>query len=264
MADQVKYTNKLKDQRVLVIGGSSGIGFGVAEACLENGSIVIISSSNQDRIQKTIEMLQKAYPSAKDRITGHACNLGDQSTLEDNLKQLFEKVASDGKKLDHIVFTAADPLAVMKISEVDMPKLIQAGLIRFFAPLLVAKHAPQYLNPGPESSITLTTGSVSERPRPDWAAIGSFATGLQGMCRSLALDLKPIRVNVISPGAVDTELWSGMSEQQRKDMFEQIEGHVPTGRVARVEDVAEAYLYVMRDRNVTGSMISTNGGHLVV
>jgi len=179
---------------------------------------VIISSSNPDRVQKTIEKLQSSYPSARDRITGHACNLGDQETVEDNLKQLFEKVAKD-EKLDHVVYTAGDPLAMMSIEEIDMPKLIKAGMVRFFAPLLVGKIAPKYLNPGPKASITLTTGSVSERPRPNWSAIGSFATGLQGMCRGLALDLKPIRVNLISPGAVDTELWNGMTEQQRRDMF---------------------------------------------
>ena len=153
---------------------------------------------------------------------------------------------------------------MMKIDEIDMDKLIKAGMVRFFAPLMVGKHAPKYLNAGPKSSITLTTGSVSERPRPNWSAIGSFATGLQGMCRGLALDLKPIRVNLISPGAVDTELWNGMSEQARNDMMKSLEGHLPTGRAGRGVDVAESYLYVMKDQNVTGSMISTNGGHLIV
>ncbi|KAK0310153.1 hypothetical protein LTR82_014976 [Friedmanniomyces endolithicus] len=265
MADQVKYTNKLKEKRVLVIGGSSGIGYGVAEACLENGSIVTISSSNQSRIDQTIAKLQAAYPSAQSRITGHACNLGDQSTLETNLETLLKTVApSDSKKLDHIVFTAADPLAVMKVADLTLPKLVSAGLIRFFAPLLLAKHAPTYLNPGPSSSITLTTGSVSERPRPDWSAIGAFATGLQGMARGLALDLKPIRVNVVSPGAVDTELWRGMTEKAKGEMFKAIGEKVPTGRVGKVEDVAEAFLYLMRDGNVTGSMVSSNGGALLV
>ncbi|KAK3073302.1 hypothetical protein LTR53_005254 [Teratosphaeriaceae sp. CCFEE 6253] len=263
MIDQVKYTNKLKGVRVLVIGGSSGIGFGVAEALVENGSVVIISSSNPDRVQKTIERLTSAYPSAKSRISGHACNLGDQATVEDNIKDLFETVAKD-EKLDHVVYTAGDALAQMSITEIDMPKLIKAGMVRFFAPLLVGKIAPAYLNAGPKSSIVLTTGSVSERPRPNWSAIGSFATGLQGMCRGLALDLKPLRVNLVSPGAVDTELWNGMTEQQRSDLFKHMESHLATGRVGKVEDLAEAYLYLLKDENITGSMISSNGGHLIV
>ncbi|KAK3649635.1 hypothetical protein LTR56_006818 [Elasticomyces elasticus] len=262
MADQVKYTNKLHGAKVLILGGSSGIGFGVAEALLEHGSTVIISSSNPDRVQKTIEKLQKSYPSKKDHISGHACNLGDQATVEDNIKNLFETATKDGK-LDHVVYTAGDPLAMMKLDDIDMSKLVQAGMVRFFAPLLVGKYAPKYLNAGPKSSITLTTGSVSERPRPNWTAIGSFATGLQGMCRGMALDLKPLRVNLVSPGAIDTELWNGLSEQQRNDMFKAMEGAMPTGRVGRVVDVAECYIYLLKDENVTGTMISSNGGALI-
>jgi len=260
MSDQVKYTQKLKGAKVLIIGGSSGIGFGVAEALLENGSTVIVSSSNPDRVQNTIDRLKKSYPSAGDRISGHACNLGDQATVENNIKELFEKVGS----LDHVVYTAGDPLAVRPLEEANMENIIQTGMVRFFAPLLVGKYAPKYLTGGPSSSITLTTGSVSERPRPNWVVVGGYATGLQGMCRSLALTLKPIRVNLISPGAVDTELWNHMSEEQKSTMKQQLTESLPTGRIGQVEDVVESYLYVMKDQNITGSMISTNGGHLIV
>lgn len=261
MADQVKYTQKLKGDKVLVIGGSAGIGFGVAEACLENGCKVIISSSNPDRIQKTISKLRTSYPSQKENISGHACDLSDQENLDANIQGLFEKV---GKGVDHVIFTAGDSLAVLPVSQLDMDRLKKAGTIRFFAPLFVAKHAPKYMNPGPKSSITLTTGSVSERPRPNWAVVNSFATGLQGMCRGLALDLKPLRVNLVSPGAVDTELWAHLSDDQKKKMFEDMEKALPVGKVGKIEDVAESYLYFMKDWNVTGSMVSTNGGHMLV
>jgi len=260
MTDQVKYTQKLKGAKVLVIGGSSGIGYGVAEALVELGAIVTVSSSNPDRVQKTIDSLEKSYPSASDRISGHACNLGDQATVEDNIKQLFEKVG----KLDHVVYTAGDPLAMMPLEDVSMEKMVKAGMVRFFAPLLVGKYAPKYLSGGPKSSITLTTGSVSERPRPSWSVIGSFATGLQGMCRGLALDLKPIRVNLISPGAVDTELWGHLTEEQKANMFKELAEKQPTGTVGTVQDVVHSYLGVIQDYNMTGSMISTNSGTLLV
>jgi NAD(P)-dependent dehydrogenase (short-subunit alcohol dehydrogenase family) len=223
-----------------------------------------VSSSNPDRVQQTIDRLLQDYPSAKSRLSGQACNLGDQATVEDNLKGLFEKVTSDGQKLDHVVYTAGDPLAMMKIEDISMEKMIKAGMVRFFAPLLVGKFAPKHMNPGPKSSITLTTGSVSEKPRPNWSMINSFATGLHGMTRGLALDLKPIRVNLISPGAVDTELWNMMTEQQKKDMFESMSSQLATGKVGTPSDLAESYLFVLKDTNVTGSVISTNGGALIV
>lgn len=183
-----------------------GIGYGVAEALVENGSTVIVSSSNPSRVESTVEKLKKSYPSATSRISGHACNLGEEASLEDNIKNLFEAVG----QLDHVVYTAGDALAMMEIDSIDLAKVKQAGMVRFFGPLLVAKYAPKYLKKSRESSITLTTGSVSEKPRPQWAVVNAYATGLQGMCRGLALDLKPIRVNLISPGAVDTELWANV------------------------------------------------------
>ncbi len=211
-------------------------------------------------MKSTVEKLIKSYPSAKDRVSGHAANLGDYTKLEQTLTELFEKIG----KLDHVIYTAGDPLAMMKIDSIDIDKVLKAGTVRFFGPLILSKIAPRYLSGGPKSSITLTTGSVSEKPRPDWAVINGFATGLQGLTRGLALDLKPIRVNLVSPGAVDTELWSHMTEQQKEDLKKRIVNSVPTGRFGRVEDVAESYLYLLKDENVTGSMISTNSGALLV
>ncbi|CAK4034871.1 Hypothetical predicted protein [Lecanosticta acicola] len=262
MADQLKYTNKIKGDRVLVVGGSAGIGYAAAEACLENGCHVTISSSNPDRIQRAITKLQTTYPSFQTNIQGHACDLSDPANLETNLLLLLDRTSQAGK-IDHIIHTAGDSLAVLKLEELSMDTVYAAGQIRFFAPLFLAKHAPKFLAPGPKASITLTTGAVSERPIPNWTVVNSYATGLQGMTRGLALDLAPIRVNLVSPGAVDTELWSHMSAGQKAEFFKEMEKKIPVGKVGQVEDVAEAYLYCMRDRNVSGAMISTSGGHLL-
>lgn len=153
---------------------------------------------------------------------------------------------------------------MMKLDTADMAKIKQAGMVRFFAPLIVAKHAPKHLNEGPKSSITLTTGAVSERPIPDWSIVGSYATGLHGMTRGLALDLAPIRVNLISPGAVVTELWDTLPEDKKQEMFKATSAKVPTKSIGKPEDVAESYIYCMRDENVTGSVISTSSGSLLV
>lgn len=124
MSDQQKYTTKLAGKRVLLIGGSSGstslltcstsptddsvgIGYCVAEACLENGCEVIISSSNQSRIDEAIGRLLKSYPSRKVNLSGFACSLNDETTLEKNVESILASATSDGsRKLDHIVYTA--------------------------------------------------------------------------------------------------------------------------------------------------------------
>ena len=81
--------------------------------------------------------------------------------------------------------------------------------------------------------------------------------------RNLALDLAPIRVNLVSPGVVLTPLWDGMPKERVENLVESTKGKCTTGAVGKPEDVAESYLYVMRDWNVSGSVIDTNGGYLL-
>jgi len=260
MADSQKYNKKLTSKRILVVGGTSGIGYCVVEALLESHATVIVSSSNPKRIESSIASLLKTYPSAKERVSGHPCDLSNPDTLEPNIVSLFEKCGL----LDHVIFTAGDKLAHSPLQDADLGVIQKAGMLRFFAPLLVAKHAGRVLAKSPSSSITLTTGSVSERPMPDWVIINSYATGLHGMTRGLALDLKPIRVNLVSPGAVETPLWDGMDKEAFEQFKKSIEMRTTTGVIARPEDVAEAYVYLLKDQNVSGSIISTNGGTLLL
>jgi len=126
MTDQQKYTQKLQGAHVLVVGGTAGIGFGVAEAALEHGARVKISSSQESRVKDAISRLQKAYPSASSKIEGHVCNLADENTIESDVEALFNKVGT----VDHIVYTAGDRLATIPLEEATMAKMKQAGMVR--------------------------------------------------------------------------------------------------------------------------------------
>lgn len=150
---------KLLNKHVIVIGGTSGIGFGVAEASLASGAQVTVSSSNQSRVDAAVEKLKNDFPDQK--VDGYTCDLS-QPTVEQDLEALFSKVG----KVDHIVYSAGDKLAAAPIEEITYEKIVSAGHVRFIAALLAAKVGSKYLNPGPHSSITLTTGSVSQKPRP--------------------------------------------------------------------------------------------------
>lgn len=255
---QQKY-NKLAGKHVLIIGGTSGIGFGVAEASIESGATVTLSSSKQSSIDSAISRITKAYPSSTKTLRGFTCDLSTDDT-EKNIEKLFEQTG----KVDHIVFTAGDALAITPLQDHTLETIKKAGQIRFFAPLLVAKIGSKYLSAGPESSITLTTGSVSLKPNPNWAVVASYASGLHGMTRNLALDLRPIRVNLVSPGAVDTDLWKMFPAEAKANFFKAHEAKVPTGKVGMPEDVAECYLWLMKDKNVTGAVVQSDGGAILV
>ncbi|RAL68618.1 hypothetical protein DID88_007331 [Monilinia fructigena] len=208
---------KLMEKDVLVIGGSSGIGYCVAEASLESGASVIISSSSANRVTKAVKRLQSSYPDGK--VAGYVCDLS-KPTVESDIENFIK----------------------------------QAGQVWFFAPLLVAKVGSRYLSAGPQASITLTTGVTADKPYEGWIVVTSFAAGLHGMARGLAVDLAPVRVNVVSPGAVKTELWGGMEEEERAAVFKAVEEKVLTKHVAGPEEVAESYLWLMKDSNVTGTV----------
>ncbi|KAI9683298.1 MAG: hypothetical protein M1822_006163 [Bathelium mastoideum] len=263
MADQKKYTNKLEGSHILIIGGSSGIGFGVAEASLEFGARVTIASSQQTRIDNAIARLTKAYPSAASRLNGVATDLNDEATLDANVAALFNRVTGDGAhKLDHVVVTAGAPLVQTPLEQASVGDAKQAGMTRFFAPMFIGKHCRAHLRPGPRASVVFTSGTVTQKPFPGWAS-GAINGGMHMLSRQLALDYAPLRFNIVCPGAVETELWDSLPGD-RQALLKGMGAKLPTGRVGRVEDVAEAYLYAMRDENTTGAIIDTNGGALLV
>ncbi|KAL5340461.1 hypothetical protein BJX70DRAFT_396711 [Aspergillus crustosus] len=243
----------IENTNILIIGGSSGIGYAVAEQCLSQGATVHIASSTPTRITTATTTLQSQFPSSS--ITGHVCDLSTP-TVETNLDALLKTAAP----LDHIVYTAGDKLPLHPLSSITLETIHAAGHIRFFVPLLLGKLLPKYTKPGYKSSYTLTTGAASQKPFPGWSLIGGYITGLHGMTRNLALDLRPLRVNLVSPGAVDTPMWGegGVPEGLSRG-----EG-TALGKVGTAEEVAEAYVYLMRDSNATGSVVSSNGGSLLM
>ncbi|KAJ5580224.1 NAD(P)-binding protein [Penicillium hispanicum] len=114
---------------------------------------------------------------------------------------------------------------------------------------------------GPGASLTLTTGGVWERPSPAWTVVAGYMGRVCSIARNLALEMKPVRVNAVSRGLVDTELWdASFGREEKEGMFAALAEKHPTGRIARAEDVAEAYMYLKRDENVTGRVVRSDSG----
>ncbi|KAJ5922869.1 hypothetical protein N7516_010572 [Penicillium verrucosum] len=259
--DTRKYGSKLVGKNILVFGGTSGIGYCVAEAALEQGASVFISGYNPNKLRSAVSNLLEAYPTAANRLNGKTSDLSVAEKLEENLTS-FLAAATETSKIDHIVFTSGNDLHIGHVSSITIDQVYAAGAVRFFAPIILAKLSVKFLRPGPESSITFTGGAGSQRPPPNFAIAGAYTAGLEGLARGLAVDLKPLRVNVVAVGAVHTEMLDKAVRSQ-SGLLEAFECQTTVGKLGRPEDVAEAYIYVMKDHFITGSTIATNGGFLL-
>lgn len=259
------FINKLQDKRVLVIGGSTGIGFAVAKAALEYGAHVIVSSSNQTKIDNAIKSLKdhiQAAGLASPKVLGKTCDLAHPDTLEDNVKNLLEFASADGK-LDHVIFTAGDFYQLPRIDAVNIEDISRISMVRVTGAIFVAKHLPKYMNQTTASSFTVTASTTQWRPMKGWAVLNGAAGGIQPLTRGLAIDLKPVRVNCVTPGFVRTELFDGFPEEARDGMFAAMKADSVTETVGTPEDLAEAYLYLMRSSFATGSTVVVDGGRAI-
>ncbi|KAJ5694371.1 hypothetical protein N7536_004783 [Penicillium majusculum] len=244
---------------ILIIGGSSGIGAAVANlAAAEENVHVSIASSNLARVEKTVQRFQTAVPNAQ--IKGYTVDVGGDDAESRLEKLLAEVTAATGRPLDHIVYTAVK-LEFKFLNDVTVDFLRGDAQFLVFVPLLIAKIAPPFMTKSYRSSITFTSGRIAEKPMKGAAVLAGWGAALFGIVRTLALDLAPIRVNLVSPGTTDTEI-QGPKGQREKKMAAAAERAL-LGKVGTPEEVAEAYIYLMKDSNNTGTCVSTSGEDLV-
>ncbi|KAF3066689.1 putative oxidoreductase YkvO [Trichoderma lentiforme] len=261
----LKYVNKLQGHRVLVLGGSSGVGFCVAEAALEHGAQVVISSSNQSKLDNAVSRLKEHIKAANlgdaDKLlSAKTCDLGNPATIEENVVQLLEFATKDGK-LDHVVHTAGDALNTGGLSDVTVEKIHATSQVRNTGAIIIAKYLNKYINQGVKSSFTLTGGTNTWRPLPNWSIIAASGGATEGLSRGLAVDLRPVRCNCVMLGGVETELLDFIPN--REAVLESFRKETITGTVASPSEVAEAYVYLMKDSYATGAIVETTGGRLV-
>lgn len=257
MSDRSLYNAKLRNKRVLLLGGSSGVGFAVAEASVESGAEVIIASSNQSNVDKAIARILDHYPSAKGRVTGTTIDLYEEDP-EPSIKALFERIG----ELDHIVFTASGPMAMIPFDQINVQQMAESMRVRLFGGILVARYGSKVLKKSHESSITYTSGMPHERNfDKGWAWNAVQTAALSTMPRSLALEYAPIRVNTVSLGPVWTELFQKFPAALRDHWVNTMPTKLPIGTFPQPEAVAEAYLYFMKDNSVTGTDVTTDGGY---
>jgi NAD(P)-dependent dehydrogenase (short-subunit alcohol dehydrogenase family) len=237
----------LHEKRIVVLGGSSGIGLAVAQAAAREGADIIIASSRQERVDAALKTLPP-------RARGHALDLSDETAIE----ALFAQLGS----FDHLVFTAGENLHLGSLASTDVEGARRFFSVRYWGALLAAKHGSRYIREG--GSVVFTSGIAGQRPRSGWAVAASVCSAMEGLTRALAVELAPIRVNIVSPGIVRTPLWAGMQEAEREALYRQTAERLPVGHVGETDEIAEAYLYLMRQSYATGQVLIVDGGAVLV
>jgi NAD(P)-dependent dehydrogenase (short-subunit alcohol dehydrogenase family) len=237
----------LKGKKVVIIGGSSGIGLATSKSIASKGGNVIIVSSNQARIDKALQEIAA-------ESTGYAVDV----TNEIEVKNLFEKVGS----FDHLIFTAGENLILSNVEDTTLEDAKKYFNIRYWGAFAAVKYAAPFINS--KGSIVLTSGIASNRPNKGWALGASICAAMEGFTRAMAMELAPIRVNIVSPGVVKTELWGGMSESDREAMYANIGNTLPVKRVGEAEDIAKTFLYLLEQEYGTGQTLIIDGGTSLV
>jgi NAD(P)-dependent dehydrogenase (short-subunit alcohol dehydrogenase family) len=237
----------LQNKRVVILGGSSGIGFAVAEQAASQGAKIVIASSSAERVQNAIELLGR-------NVQGHTLDLSDEQAVE----LLFAKIGA----FDHLVFTAGDPLLLDDLATTDLKQARRAFELRYWSALAAVKYGSNRIRKG--GSVVLTTGVAGQRPHKGWVVVASVCGTIEALTRALAVELAPIRVNAVSPGVVRTNLWQNMTAAERDHLFESVGNGLPVGRVGEAHDVAQAYLFLMQEEFSTGQTLVVDGGTVLV
>ncbi|WP_409305826.1 SDR family oxidoreductase [Peribacillus sp. SCS-155] len=236
----------LKEKRVVIVGGTSGIGLAAAKAFLDESAEVIISS-------RTASKLEDAKRSLGNQVQTYELDFRS----EQNTRDFFKSI----EKFDHLVVTAGEG-AMGHFGDLPVTSVKEAFDSKFWGQYITVLSALPYLEKS--GSVTLTSGVYGIRPPKGASTLASINSAIDGLVRGLALDLAPIRVNVVSPGIVDTPIYAGMPEQQREEMFAGIGQQLPVGRIAKPEDIAQTYVYLAKNGFTTGTSVLVDGGaHLI-
>jgi len=228
----------LKGTTVVVVGGSSGIGWSVAELAAKAGARVFALSRSGRAPEET---------------TGVVADATDEAAMAVALEAMAE--------IHHLVFTAWARQPTIPFPSLTSTHLQPAFEAKLFAALRVLRLALPRLTPS--ASITLTSGLVSRKYGIGSVLKGSVNAAVEATGKHLAKELAPRRVNVVSPGVTDTALWGEPHSEKRREALARAAATLPLRRVAAPEEVAGAYLFAMANPFLTGAVLDVDGGGLL-
>jgi NAD(P)-dependent dehydrogenase (short-subunit alcohol dehydrogenase family) len=240
-------SSSLQNQRILIIGGSSGIGLATAQLAAERGAHVIIAGRSKSKLDAAVVTLQTASAP----VRAIAVDITDASSIA----QLFAQVGN----IDHLAMTGPAP-SFGSFKDLLVANVKSEFEGKFWGQYLAAQHAAKVLPA--HGSITFMSGAYSQRPVPGASSLAAVQGAIEGLVRGLAVDLAPLRVNAVSPGLTDTPLIRGIfGDAVSEKLYADTAQSLPARYVAKPGDIAQSYIYLMENKASTGSVMFPDGGY---
>lgn len=232
----------LAGQRVVVIGGTSGMGLATVRAASELGAEVVAAGRRPFADRESIDGVRQARVDV---------------TNEASVRALFDDVG----ELDHL-FVSSSPGSPGPFLEQELAAARTFLDGKFFGSWTCARYAAPLMRAG--GSITFVTGCAAIRPSGNAAMVTAAFAAVEALSRALALELGPLRVNTIRPGYTDSEMWSHLAGAERDELRRRVALAMPVGRMGTPEDIAHAAVFLMTSRQTTGAVLEVSGGETLV
>ncbi|MGY2093375.1 SDR family oxidoreductase [Nocardia gipuzkoensis] len=230
-------------QRVVVMGGSSGIGEAAATRFAADGAEVVITGRGRDRLDAAVARIGG-------KVTGVSVDATDPAAVE--------AFFAEAGVIDHLVIAVSGAAGSGPFAELTLEELT-AGLDgKFWPQVRILKAALPHM--AAEGSITLITAASARAAFPGTAGLAAINGALEAMVSPLAVELAPVRINAVSPGVIDTPWWERVPAEQRRQLFDGIAATTPVGRVGRPEDIAAAIHMLAGNGFITGVVLDATGG----
>lgn len=232
----------LEGQRVVVVGGTSGMGLATVRAIADLGAEVVAAGRRPLAQREAAPRVQAAEVDVTD---------------EESVRRLFRSVGA----LDHLLVTASSgkPGAFVD-QDLATARSFMDG--KFFGSWTCARYATPRLRA--DGSITFVTGGAVVRPPTHASMVTAAFAALEALTRALAIELGPRRVNTIRPGYTDSDMWSFLSRTERDELRRRVAEAMPVKRMGTPDDVAHAAVFLMTNRQVTGAVLEVTGGETLV
>ena len=245
-ASPTQYERELVGQTVVVIGGSAGIGLETARRARTEGAQLILAARNPERLEQAARELGTASTAAFD------------ATDFDQLKRFFDELPT---VIDHVLVTGPGPYYA-PLAELDVEKARRDIEAHILLPLQVARFAAKKVRPG--GTLLFMGGTGGRSTAPGLALISALTAALPAITKNLALELAPVRVNLIAAGFVDTPLSATLLGDQLNARREQLRTTLPIRRVVGPADIAMLAVHLMTNTAVTGATYDIDGGQQLV